>query len=111
MINIKVMQDEDLLICGYHPDVDGQPKDLVLGYYDDNGKLQSRGKVYLGVSKQERKIIFDFAKTHTVTKPHFDKYKNIVWLEPILVGTAHFMQETENGTMRQPVWKGLRVDV
>lgn len=99
------MQDEDLLICGYHPDVDGQPKDLVLGYYDDNGKLQSRGKVYLGVSKQERKIIFDFAKTHTVTKPHFDKYKNIVWLEPILVGTAHFMQETETELCANPFGK------
>ncbi len=110
-VKIKVMQDEDLLICGYQPDVDGQPKDLVLGYYDDNGKLQCRGKVYLGVSKQERKIIYDFAKTHTVTEPHFDIYKNIVWLEPELVGTAHFMQETENGTMRQPVWKGLRDDV
>lgn len=110
-VKIKVMQDEDLLICGYQPDVDGQPKDLVLGFYDDNGKLQCRGKVYLGISKQERKIIYDFAKTHTVKKPHFDKYKNIVWLEPKLIGTAHFMQETENGGMRQPVWKGLRDDI
>lgn len=109
-IKIKVMQDEDLLICGYQPDEDGKVKDLILGYYDDKGTLKCRGKVYLGVSKEERAIIAEFAKKNTVKKPWFDKYKNAVWLKPELVGTAHFMHETESGGMRQPVWKGLRED-
>lgn len=109
-IKIKVMQDEDLFICGYQPDGDGKVKDLILGYYDEKGTLKCRGKVYLGVSKEERKIIADFAKYNTVKKPWFDKYKNAVWLKPELVGTAHFMHETESGGMRQPVWKGLRND-
>lgn len=109
-IKVKVMQDEDLLICGYQHDEDGKVKDLVLGYYDENGELKCRGKVYLGVSKEEHAIIADFAKKNTVKKPWFDKYKNVVWLKPQLVGTAHFMHETESGGMRQPVWKGLRED-
>ncbi len=109
-IKIKVMQDEDLLILGYQPDEDGVPKDLILGYYDENGKLQCRGKVYLGVSKEERAFILKFAKKNTVKRPWFEKYKNVVWLKPELVGTAHFMHETESGGMRQPVWKGLRDD-
>lgn len=109
-VKIKVMQDEDLLICGYQPDENGYPKDLILGYYDENNVLQCRGKVYLGVSKQERKIIYDFAQNNTVPQPHFPKYKNVVWLNPELMGTAHFMQETESGGMRQPVWKGIRED-
>lgn len=109
-IKIKVMQDEDLLILGYQPDEDGVPKDLILGYYDDRGKLQCRGKVYLGVSKEERVFILKFSKKNTIKKPWFEKYKNVVWLKPELVGTAHFMRETENGGMRQPVWKGLRDD-
>lgn len=109
-IKIKVMQDEDLLILGYQPDEDGVPKDLILGYYDENGKLQCRGKVYLGVSKEERAVILKFAKKNTVKRPWFEKYKNVVWLKPELVGTAHFMHETESGGMRQPVWKGLRDD-
>ena len=109
-IKIKVMQDEDLLICGYQPDESGNVKDLILGYYDDNGMMKCRGKVYLGISKEERKIIADFAKKNTVKKPWFDKYKNVVWLKPELVGTAHFMHKTESGGMRQPVWKGLRDD-
>ncbi len=106
-VKIKVMQDEDLLVCGYQPDENGEVKDLILGYYTD-GKLKCRGKVYLGISKEERKIIADFAKRNTVKTSWFDKYKNAVWIKPELVGTAHFMHETENGGMRQPVWKGLK---
>ena len=109
-LKIKVMQDEDLLILGYQPDEHGEVKDLILGYYDDEGKLQCRGKVYLGISKEERGIIAQFSKGNTVKNPWFPKYKNAVWLKPQLVGTAHFMHETESGGMRQPVWKGLRFD-
>ena len=109
-VKIKVMQDEDLFVCGYQPDEYGNVKDLILGYYDDNDKLQCRGKVYLGVSESDRKIIGEFAKKNTVKRPWFEKYKNAVWLKPELIGTAHFMHETESGGMRQPVWKGLRVD-
>ncbi len=109
-VKVKVMRDEDLLVLGYQPDDDGNVKDLILGYYDDKGELKCRGKVYLGISKEERRIVAQFAKKNTVKRPWFDKYKNVVWLKPQLVGTAHFMQETENGGMRQPVWKGLRED-
>lgn len=51
-----------------------------------------------------------FAKNNRVSKPWFAKYKNAVWLKPELVGTAHFMHETQSGGMCQPVWKGLRED-
>ena len=109
-LKIKVMQDEDLLVLGYQPDEDGKVKDLILGYYDEEGKLQCRGKVYLGISEEERRIIENFAMQNRIQKPWFGKYKNAVWLKPQLVGTAHFMHETESGGMRQPVWKGLRDD-
>lgn len=110
-VKIKVMQDEDVLICGYQPDEEGNVKDLVLGYYDDN-KLQLRGKVYLGVSKQEREIIKNFAKSRTLSKALFDEYqeKDIIWLKPELVGTVQYMHTTETGSMRQPVWKGLKME-
>ena len=109
-LKIKVMQDEDLLILGYQPDDDGGVKDLILGYFDEAGTLHCRGKVYLGISKEERRFVAQFAATNAVKKPWFPQYKNAVWLKPRLVGTAHFMHETASGTMRQPVWKGLRTD-
>ena len=107
-IKIKVMQDEDLIILGYQPDDEGNVKDLILGYYDEKDKLQCRGKVYLGISKEEKKVILEYAKRNKVTKPWFEKYKEAIWIKPELIGTAHFMHETENGGMRQPLWKGLR---
>lgn len=96
------MQDEDLLVLGYQPDDDGKVKDLILGYYDEKGELKCRGKVYLGESKAEQRIIAEFAKKNAVKKSWFEKYKNVVWFKPQLVGTAHFMHETESGRMRHP---------
>lgn len=108
-IKIKVMQDEDLFVLGFKPERNGI-KYLILGYFNDKGELKCRGKVSLGISKAEQKIITDFAKENTVATPWFDQYKGVVWLNPQLVGTVNYMQETQNGSMRQPVWKGLRED-
>lgn len=110
-VKIKVLQDEDVLICGYQPDVKGKVKDLVLGYYDGDA-LKPRGKVYLGVSKEERNIIKKFAESHTLSKALLDEYqgKGIIWLKPELVGTVQYMHTTETGSMRQPVWKGLKME-
>lgn len=108
-VKIKVMQDEDLLLFGFVPDRDGLPKDLILGFFE-GGEAKCRGKVYLGVSREERKLIAEFAKKHTLNTPWFEQYGNAVWLKPQLVGTVRYMQETAGGGMRQPVWKGLRED-
>ena len=107
-VKIKVMQDEDLLVLGYKPDVKGNVKDLVLGY-EENGKLKCKGSVYLGVSKEERDYIKKYA-TKNKSKVIDGKYKDAVWIKPELIGTVQYMQETESGNMRQPVWKGLKVD-
>lgn len=106
-VKIKVMQDEDLLILGYKPDEYGNVKDLILGY-EENRKLKCKGSVYLGVSKEEKKIIKNFADKNK-GKVISDKYKNVVWMKPELIGTVQYMQETESGNMRQPVWKGLKL--
>ena len=102
------MQDEDLLILGYKPDENGDVKDLILGY-EENGKLKCKGGVYLGISKEERAIIKRFARNNK-GEPISDKYKDVIWIKPELIGTVQYMQETESGNMRQPVWKGLRSD-
>lgn len=109
-LKIKVMQDEDLIVCGFQPDEQGEVKDIVLGYYDEMGTLKCRGKIYLGVSKYDQKIIKKFALNNTISTAWFPKYKNVVWLKLELVGTAQYMHETKSGGMRQPVWKGIRED-
>lgn len=106
-LKIKVMQDADVYVVGYQPDADGEVKDLILGVVE-YGKLKPKGKVYLGVSAEERRYIRQFAKSNAIYTPHFPDYENVVWLPPELTGNVEYMQDTKSGNMRQPVWRGLR---
>ena len=107
-VKIKVMQEEDLVICGYKPNEKGEVKDLILGYYDKNKKLKYKGTVYAGIGKEERKVIKEFAKKNNERKALIENIKGVVWVKPELIGTVKYMHETESGSMRQPVWKGLK---
>ena len=107
-VKIKVMQDEDLIVLGYKSDENGNVKDLILGY-EENGKLKCKGSVCLGISKEERDYIKNFAKKNK-GKAIDGKYKDVIWVKPEMIGTVQYMEETKSGSMRQPVWKGLKVD-
>ncbi|MGN1227971.1 MAG: ATP-dependent DNA ligase [Christensenellales bacterium] len=109
-LKIKVMKDEDLIICGYQVGENEEIRSVILGAFDELGLLICKGKVSLGISKDEAKFIKLFAKKHTIKTPWFAKYKNVVWLKLELIATVEFMDETKSGGMRQPVWKGLRSD-
>ncbi|MGN1052649.1 MAG: hypothetical protein ACI4SH_04580 [Candidatus Scatosoma sp.] len=109
-VKIKVMQEEDLLVCGYKTDGSGGVKDLLLGSYDESGRLRYRGKAAVGVSAEEKETVENFAKKNAVKTAWFPEYENAVWLKPVLTGTVRYMQETERGGLRQPVWKGLKTD-
>ena len=109
-IKIKNYVDEDLLICGILLDEKGNIKDLVLGQLK-NKTLIDRGKVFLHISKEEQKIILSYARSHKINRPLFDNLsKDIVWIEPKLVCTIEYMNKTDDGNMRQPVFKALRDD-
>lgn len=109
-LKIKVMQEEDLLVCGYQTDEKGEIKDLILCSYEESGTMRYRGKATIGVSAEEKRIVETYAQKNAVKEAWFPKYKNAVWIKPELIGTVKYMQETERGGMRQPVWKGLKTD-
>ena len=109
-IKIKNLIDEDLIICGVLLDENNQIKDLILGE-SKNKKLTYRGKVFLNISKEEQKSILNFAKKSKVATPHFENLNpNIIWIKPSLICTIQYMMKTRDGNMRQPVFKGLRLD-
>lgn len=109
-IKIKNLIDEDLIICGVLLDENNQIKDLILGE-SKNKKLTYRGKVFLNISKEEQKIILNFAKKSKVATPYFENLNpNIIWIKPSLICTIQYMMRTRDGNMRQPVCKGLRLD-
>ncbi len=105
---IKYMKDEDVIICGYEEE-EGRIKSYLLASYYQK-KLLYRGKVSLGISNEEKSLIQKFEHTHHSQALFSLKSSNIHWIEPLLVGTVHYMELTNNFHFRQPVWKGIRTD-
>ncbi len=111
-IKIKYLKNEDFIVCGYiikSPSITS----LVLGQYRDD-ELIYKGHVTMGISRADFKIIagqerLDSApfKSYPANKSRNDE---AVWIEPKLVCTVKYMEKTSSGGMRQPVYKGLRMD-
>lgn len=109
-VKIKNLQDDDFVICGYiHKE--GGMISLILGQYD-NEKLVYKGHVTLGVNS----VALMQIKSVPVLKAHpfygtvSSGNEDAVWLQPETVCVVRFMYKTESGSMRQPVFKGLRDD-
>lgn len=111
-LKIKNLMDDDFVVCGYiHKE--NHMTSIVLGQYA-NGKLKYKGHVTLGVGGKPFARIK--AQEH-VMRPPFDEpipeghgNENAVWLRPELVCVVEFMYRTKSGSVRQPVFKGLRED-
>lgn len=106
----KNLLDDDFLICGYILKEQGIVS-LVLGEYDGN-ILKYAGHVTMGISRE------DFQKIKAVPKQLHSPFlktpkgnDNATWIQPELVGTVKYMEKTISGSMRQPVFKGLRDDM
>lgn len=107
-IKIKNLKDEDYVVCGYIYK-DNHMISIVLGQYDA-GELIYKGHVTLGVGGDNFRTI---KSTAQIDKPAFlppGGNEDAIWITPALVCTVKFMDYTSNGGMRQPVFKGLRLD-
>lgn len=107
-IKIKNLKDEDFIVCGYIYK-DNHMISIVLGQYRGN-ELIYKGHVTLGVGGENFRKIKDSEK---ISSPAFHippGNENAVWIAPELVCTVKFMDYTSSGGMRQPVFKGLRLD-
>lgn len=107
-IKSKYMQDDDFVVCGFIPKAGGMTS-LVLGQYQGS-ELIYKGHVTLGVSGSSFRRIAPHSK---IEKPSFAPPKgneNVTWIVPDLVCTVKYMMKSEAGSMRQPVFKGLRED-
>jgi len=108
-IKIKNLLDEDFVVCGYIQK-ENNVISVVLGQYH-NEKLIYKGHVTLGVSTDDFCIMVSQKKQDN--SPFIELptgNEEAVWIEPTLVCTVKFMMKTESGSMRQPIFKGLRFD-
>lgn len=102
-IKIKNYEDEEFIICGYI-EKEANITSIVIAQME-NDKLEYKGHVTLGVSNMALNII---KAQKRLEHPIFDVKDKVIWIEPKLICTVKYMEKTENGSLRQPVFKGIR---
>ena len=91
---------------------------LVLGVYDDAGKLQYAGNVGTGFNAKEIDRLLKLLRPlEAGTSPFQELPKmprvrkgDVVWVEPKLVAEVEFAEWTHDDRLRAPAYKGLRDD-
>lgn len=107
-IKCKNLKDEDFVVCGYLPK-ENHMTSLVLGQYRGSS-LVYKGHVTLGVGGEAFHRICSLPQTQSPPFPTPAGNQQAMWVVPELVCTVKYMSRTENGSLRQPVFKGLRED-
>lgn len=113
-LKIKVTKQQEMVIGGY-TDPKGSRTgfgSLLLGYYE-NGKLIYSGKVGTGFNEELLKEMYSkLVKLESKISPFQTKPKErgAHWIKPNLVAQVKYSEWTETGSLRHPVFMGLRTD-
>lgn len=113
-LKIKVSKEQEMVVGGY-TDPQGSRDgfgSLLLGYYEGD-KLIYPGKVGTGFNKNTVKEMYIQLKKLEQKNASFDttpEEKNVHWIKPELVAQIKYMEWTEAGSLRHPVFVALRDD-
>ena len=111
-IKIKHFEDDDFIVCGYYIKTNNATS-LILGQYTDN-ILQYKGSVIISQTSSDFNLIQNTTIIQSSPLVSYNETtseaKHITWIEPTLVCNVQYMMLTASGSMRQPVFKGLRKD-
>ena len=115
-LKIKAVNSTEAIICGYTDSETGGSLfgSLILGMYKDE-KLTYIGNCGSGFSASSQKELLSQFKKLEIDENPFDKKPNLKgrtphWLRPDLICEVHFTEMTKSGSLRHPVFKGLRTD-
>ena len=120
-LKIKITQRQECVIGGY-TDPKGSRENfgsVVLGLYDDKGRLIPVGQAGSGFTAQTNAEMWKkLEKLGTTTSPFFgkpDSSRGLHYVKPELVAEIKFTEWTHEGQsgsvkMRAPVFQGLRTD-
>ena len=113
-IKIKIVSQQEFIICGYTAGEREYFGSLVLGLYD-RGKLVYVGNVGTGFDQRMMEQIYRTIEPLTITQSAFEEMpeigREITWVRPEVVCEVKFASWTEEGRLRAPVFLGLRPDV
>ena len=113
-VKVKVVNQQDFVICGW---IEGEREHfgaLLLAYYD-NDRLIYAGNVGSGFTQQSLKAIHEKLEPLVVRRSPLDTAPpkdigEITWTKPELVCTVKFSSWTNDNRLRAPVFLGLRDD-
>jgi len=113
---LKVLNEQELIIAGFTKGEREYFGALVLAIYKD-GELRHAGQVGTGFDAKKMKAIYArlqplIRKTSPFkVKPNIRTgLRNVTWVEPELVCEVRFLEWTDDGVLRAPVFVGLRDD-
>lgn len=116
-IKSKCLGRSEFVIGGYRPsDKKGRSfASLLVGEYDDKGRLLYRGRVGTGYDEALLRSLGMKLKARETEKPPFLEVPRAIrgrarWVKPDLVAEIAFTERTRDGLLRHPVFQGLRAD-
>ncbi len=128
-IKLKLHREQEFVIGGYTPPGGSRPHlgALLVGVHDENGALLCTGKVGTGFNAASLRALHarlekirrpdcPFANLPATRASRFGKgltasaLRHCHWVRPVLVCQLRFSEWTRDGSLRQPVFLGLRED-
>ena len=121
----KCLNREEFVIVGYTDPEGSRPYfgALLLGYYDDAGRLHYAGRAGTGFSDAELRRVYDRLGPLRIAKMPLDvppprktrfgsplELSRVHWLEPELVCEVTYLTWTADGLLRAVSYQGLRED-
>ncbi|WP_143960828.1 DNA ligase D [Litoribacter populi] len=114
-LKIKAMESQEAIICGYVINKGGGGLgSLILGMFKDK-KLVYIGNCGTGFGEEEiRKLLKLLDPIEREESPFSSKInlkgRKAIWVAPELICEVSFTEWTRSGSLRHPVYKGLRKD-
>lgn len=114
-LKIKNVQSQEAIIVGFtNPKGSRSSFGSLLLALKSKGKLTSIGNVGTGFTDQSLKDLHSklkkiIRKTSPLDVP-IKETPEITWVDPVLVCNIKFTEITDEGSVRHPVFQGLRID-
>lgn len=114
-IKLKCGRRQEFVVVGYTESKSGDRNlgALLLGYYDEQGRLVYAGRVGTGFDQRTAAMLGEkLEKLEMAESALFEKPKEAAghWVLPELVAEVSFAEWTKDGLLRQAVFHGLRSD-
>jgi bifunctional non-homologous end joining protein LigD len=116
-IKVKNVLRQEVVVGGWSPGEGGRSATLgalCAGVHDDDGELRYVGKVGSGFTAETLELVTaKLAALRRDGSPFSGRQppRGTVFVDPELVAEVEFREWTRTGTLRAPVFKGLRDDV